>query len=203
MILKIQTDQALDFAVDQITKSSISLAEATANYGALRVIFGVFMIFMIFIVIVFVYQIFTLTKKIDSIHQAAIATNNFFNDVSHKTIGNSQSQVLIRRSINSLSHIIKYSILRIRLENNISDRVATENKVNRVVNNEYSELYSFLNTFIYDGRSIGEIMDNTDIEVIKDFMLEQIYSKDFNVSSMEQSASILFNGIKLSYIKQL
>ena len=41
-----QEDQKLNQAVQSLTKSSIELAEAASNYGALKVIFGVFMIFI-------------------------------------------------------------------------------------------------------------------------------------------------------------
>ena len=35
-----QEDQKLNHAVQSLTKSSIELAEAASNYGALKVIFG-------------------------------------------------------------------------------------------------------------------------------------------------------------------
>ena len=37
-----QEDPKLDNAVQSLTKSSIELAEAASNYGALKVIFGIF-----------------------------------------------------------------------------------------------------------------------------------------------------------------
>lgn len=39
-----QEDPKLDHVVQSLTKSSIELAEAASNYGALKVIFGIFMV---------------------------------------------------------------------------------------------------------------------------------------------------------------
>ena len=51
-------------AVDRMTKSSIELAEAASNYGALKVIFGVFMVIVLLFIILFVYQTYSLTAKV-------------------------------------------------------------------------------------------------------------------------------------------
>ena len=120
LLLQTLNSDGLNKAVGQITESSVKLAEATANYGALKMVFSVFMIFMIVIVLLFVYQIFVLTKKVDIIHTAATKTQEYFEGVSDRTIGTSQGQVIIRRSFNGLSQSIKYVILRIRLENHTS-----------------------------------------------------------------------------------
>lgn len=195
----------LDQAVNQIAKSSIELAEATSNYGALKIIFSIFMIFMILIVILFIYQIIVLTKKIDIIHTAAVKTEEYFDGVSSRTIGLSQGQIVIRRSFNSLSQIVKYYILRIRLENHIDNKAYIKNKVSRVVRYELSELNTFLANFICEDKPLNNIMDDDDMDVIEDFMVEQIYipKSDFSISSMDQSVTIFINGIKLNYIKKL
>lgn len=195
----------LDQAVNQITKSSLELAEATSNYGALKIIFSIFMIFMILIVILFIYQIIVLTKKIDIIHTAAVKTEEYFDGVGSRTIGLSQGQIIIRRSFNGLSQIIKYYILRIRLENHIDNKVYIKNKVSRVVRYELSELNTFLANFLCEDKPLNNIMDDEEMDVIEDFMVEQIYipKSDFSISSMDQSVTILINGIKLNYIKKL
>lgn len=197
--------QQLNQSVEKITNSSIQMAEAASNYGALKVIFGIFMIFMILIVVVFVYQIFVLTHKINYIHHAALKTTTYFEGVADRTIGDAQAQVMVRRAVNSLSQNIKYNILRIKLENNISNRVNTQNKVSRVIRNEYSELNSFLANFLCHDRPLSSVLNEEDIEVIEAFMIEQIYvpKEEFLVSNMDQSVMILLNGIKLNYLKNL
>lgn len=205
LLLQTLNSDGLNKAVGQITESSVKLAEATANYGALKMVFSVFMIFMIVIVLLFVYQIFVLTKKVDIIHTAATKTQEYFEGVSDRTIGTSQGQVIIRRSFNGLSQSIKYVILRIRLENHIDNKKIVCNKVSRMIKNEFSEINSFLSNFICDEKPLCEILNYEDEDVIKEFMLEQIYisKENFSISNMDQSTDILINGIKLIYIKNL
>lgn len=206
LLLQTLNSDGLNKAVGQITESSVKLAEATANYGALKMVFSVFMIFMIVIVLLFVYQIFVLTKKVDIIHTAATKTQEYFEGVSDRTIGTSQGQVIIRRSFNGLSQSIKYAILRIRLENHIDNKEMVYNKVSRMIKNEFSEINSFFSNFICDEKPLCEILnDDEDEDVIKEFMLEQIYisKENFSISNMDQSTDILINGIKLIYIKNL
>lgn len=56
-------DQKLDNAVQSLTRSSIELAEAASNYGALKVIFGIFMVLVLVLVVMFMYTIWNLNKR--------------------------------------------------------------------------------------------------------------------------------------------
>lgn len=195
----------IDNAVTQVTQASVELAEAAANYGALKIIFGIFMVFIIIVVVLFVYQIFSLTKKMDIIHNAAVRTQEYFDGASDRTIGRSQAQILIRRGMNSLSNTIKYRILRIRLENHIDDVEFTKNKINRVVKNDFIEFTTYLSNFLCDEKQLSVVVDEQDVDVIVDFITEQVYipKDEFTVSGLDQSTDILVNGIKLSYLKNL
>lgn len=206
MLYPLQTQGPnMDNAVTQVTQTSMELAEAAANYGALKIIFGIFMVFIIIVVVLFVYQIFSLTKKMDIIHNAAVRTQEYFDGASDRTIGRSQAQILIRRGMNSLSNTIKYRILRIRLENHIDDVELTKNKINRVVKNDFIEFTSYLSNFLYDEKQLSVVVDEQDVDVIVDFITEQVYipKDEFTVSGLDQSTDILVNGIKLSYLKNL
>lgn len=206
MLYPLQTQELnIDNAVTQVTQASVELAEAAANYGALKIIFGIFMVFIIIVVVLFVYQIFSLTKKMDIIHTAAVRTQEYFDGASDRTIGRSQAQILIRRGMNSLSDTIKYRILRIRLENHIDDVELTKNKINRVVKNDFIEFTSYLSNFLFDEKQLSVVVDEQDVDVIVDFITEQVYipKDEFTVSGLDQSTDILVNGIKLSYLKNL
>ena len=206
MLYALQTQEPnIDNAVTQVTQASVELAEAAANYGALKIIFGIFMVFIIIVVVLFVYQIFSLTKKMDIIHNAAVRTQEYFDGASDRTIGRSQAQSLIRRGMNSLSNTIKYRILRIRLENHIDDVELTKNKINRVVKNDFIEFTSYLSNFLCDEKQLSVVVDEQDVDVIVDFITEQVYipKDEFTVSGLDQSTDILVNGIKLSYLKNL
>lgn len=206
MLYPLQTQGPnIDNVVTQVTQASVELAEAAANYGALKIIFGIFMVFIIIVVVLFVYQIFSLTKKMDIIYTAAVRTQEYFDGASDRTIGRSQAQILIRRGMNSLSNTIKYRVLRIRLENHIDDVELTKNKINRVVKNDFIEFTSYLSNFLFDEKQLSVVVDEQDVGVIVDFITEQVYipKDEFTVSGLDQSTDILVNGIKLSYLKNL
>lgn len=205
ILLQTENLNNLTESVNKVTDSSIRIAQAANDFGALRVAFGVFMIFIIIIVILFIWQIFVLSGKLNTIYGAAIKTTEYFETSVEGDIGPSQAQVIVRRNFNSLSQVIKYYILRIRLENHIDDRDRIKIKIDRLVRNEFSELTTYLSNFKCDERVLSFIVEDDDIQMVEDFILEQVYipKDDFTISNMDQSTSIFINGLKLSYIKKI
>ena len=198
-------DQKLDNAVQSLTRSSIELAEAASNYGALKVIFGIFMVLVLVLVVMFMYTIWNLNKKISVVSESSSKVTEFFDGAADSTIGVIEAQILIRREFNCLGHILKYAILRTRLENHIDNKESVIKKVDILVNNEYSELCGLMSNFNCDGKSLSTIFELQDNEAIKDMVIEQIYiPKDqFSISNMDQSVSMYLNGLKLMYLKKL
>lgn len=198
-------DPKLDHVVQSLTKSSIELAEAASNYGALKVIFGIFMVMVLVMVVMFVYTIWNLNKKVTVVSESSQQVKEFFDGAADSTIGITEAQILIRREFNCLGHILKYAILRIRFENHIDNKESTVKKVESLVNNEYSELCGLLSNFICNGKSLSNIFEPQDNEAIKDMVIEQIYiPKDqFTISNMDQSVGMYLNGLKLIYLKKL
>lgn len=200
-----QEDPKLDNAVQFLTKSSIELAEAASNYGALKVIFGIFMVLVLVMVVMFIYTIWNLNKKVTMVSESSQQVKEFFDGAANSTIGVTEAQILIRREFNCLGHIIKYAILRIRFENHIDNKESTIKKVESLVNNEYSELCGLFSNFTCNGKPLSDIFEPRDNEAIKDLVIEQIYiPKDqFSISNMDQSVSMYLNGLKLMYLKKL
>lgn len=200
-----QEDPKLDHVVQSLTKSSIELAEAASNYGALKVIFGIFMVMVLVMVVMFVYTIWNLNKKVTVVSESSQQVKEFFDGAADSTIGITEAQILIRREFNCLGHILKYAILRIRFENHIDNKESVIKKVDILVNNEYSELCGLMSNFNCDGKSLSTIFELQDNEAIKDMVIEQIYiPKDqFSISNMDQSVSMYLNGLKLMYLKKL
>lgn len=198
-------DQKLDNAVQSLTRSSIELAEAASNYGALKVIFGIFMVLVLVLVVMFMYTIWNLNKKISTVSESSSKITEFFDGAADSTIGVTEAQILIRREFNCLGYILKYAILRIRLENHIDNKESVIKKADILVNNEYSELCGLMSNFNCDGKSLSTIFELQDNEAIKDMVIEQIYiPKDqFSISNMDQSVSMYLNGLKLMYLKKL
>jgi hypothetical protein len=200
-----QEDPKLDNAVQSLTKSSIELAEATSNYGALKVIFGIFMVLVLVMVMMFIYTIWNLNKKISIVSESSQQVEEFFDGAADSTVGITEAQIMICREFNCLGHILKYAILRIRFENHIDNKESTVKKVESLVNNEYSELWRLFSNFTCNGKSLSNIFEPQDNEAIKDLVIEQIYiPKDqFSISNMDQSISMYLNGLKLMYLKKL
>lgn len=205
ILLQTENLNNLTESVNKVTDSSIRIAQAVNDFGALRVAFGVFMIFIIIIVILFVWQIFILSGKLNIIYGAAVKTTEYFETSAEGDIGPSQAQVIVRRNFNSLSQAIKYYILRIRLENHIDDKDKIKVKIDRLVRNEFSELTTYLSNFKCNKKVLSFIVEDDDIQMIEDFIFEQVYipKNDFTISNMDQSTSIFINGLKLSYIKKI
>lgn len=205
ILLQTENLNNLTESVNKVTDSSIRIAQAANDFGALRVAFGVFMIFIIIIVILFIWQIFVLSGKLNTIYGAAVKTTEYFETSAEGDIGPSQAQVIVRRNFNSLSQAIKYYILRIRLENHIDDKDKIKVKIDRLVRNEFSELTTYLSNFKCNKKVLSFKVEDDDIQMIEDFIFEQVYipKNAFTISNMDQSTSIFINGLKLSYIKKI
>lgn len=205
ILLQTENLNNLTESVNKVTDSSIRIAQAANDFGALRVVFGVFMIFIIIIVILFIWQIFVLSGKLNTIYGAAVKTTEYFETSAEGDIGPSQAQVIVRRNFNSLSQAIKYYILRIRLENHIDDKNKIKVKIDRLVRNEFSELTTYLSNFKCNEKVLSFKVEDDDIQMVEDFIFEQVYipKNDFTISNMDQSTSIFINGLKLSYIKKI
>ena len=205
ILLQTENLNNLTESVNKVTDSSIRIAQAANDFGALRVAFGVFMIFIIIIVILFIWQIFVLSGKLNTIYGAAVKTSEYFETSAEGDIGPSQAQVIVRRNFNSLSQAIKYYILRIRLENHIDDKNKIKVKIDRLVRNEFSELTTYLSSFKCNKKVLSFIIEDDDIQMVEDFIFEQVYipKNDFTISNMDQSVGMYLNGLKLIYLKKL
>lgn len=192
--------------IDKLTKVSLELAEAASNYGALKIIFGVFMAMMLLIVLVFVSQSVFLIKRVQGISDVSDKIDNYFEGLSESDIGKEEANSMIREVLNHNSVLIKYYIIRVRSENHISDKENTELKIQRILKNIHSEASTFLNKFRYKSKPLGVYLDvETDTENLFNLMLEQIYipKEHFQLSQMDQSIELFMQGLKLNYVTKI
>ena len=192
--------------IDKLTKVSLELAEAASNYGALKIIFGVFMAMMLLIVLVFVSQSVFLIKRVQGISDVSDKIDNYFEGLSESDIGKEEANSMIREVLNHNSVLIKYYIIRVRSENHISDKENTELKIQRILKNIYSETLTFLNKFRYKSKPLGVYLDvESDTENLFNLMLEQIYipKEHFQLSQMDQSIELFMQGLKLNYVTKI
>lgn len=129
--------------IDKLTKVSLELAEAASNYGALKIIFGVFMVMMLLIVLVFVSQSVFLIKRVQGISDVSDKIDNYFEGLSESDIGKEEANSMIREVLNHNSVLIKYYIIRVRSENHISDKENTESKIQRILKISIQKLPHF------------------------------------------------------------
>lgn len=192
--------------IDKLTKVSLELAEAASNYGALKIIFGVFMVMMLLIVLVFVSQSVFLIKRVQGISDVSDKIENYFEGLSESDIGKEEANSMIREVLNHNSVLIKYYIIRVRSENHISDKENTELKIQRILKNIYSETSTLLNKFRYKSKPLGVYLDvEVDTENLFNLMLEQIYipKEHFQLSQMDQSIELFMQGLKLNYVTKI
>lgn len=197
--------EQFDGAVEQLSKSSIELAEAAADFGVLKVVFGVFMVFFMILILMFVYQMFSMARKVNDIHGSCKVVTGVMQDTANRTLGKPQASILVRRSFNQLSQSIKYTILRTRLENHLDQEEYIRNKVQRLVNHEYQELNAFLMNYTCQDKTLATHINIEDAKIIYDFVIEQIYLDEsvFSIAGMDQAADIITNGLKLEACKGL
>lgn len=201
-LLQVSPEQ-FDSAVGQLSKSSVELAEAAADFGVLKVVFGVFMIFFLVLILMFLYQMLTMTKKVNEIHSSCKTVSGMVSETSNRTLGKPQASILIRRSFNQLAQSVKYIILRTRLENHLDQKDYITSKVQRLMNHEYQELSSFLMNYVCEEKALATHISIEDAKILSDFVLEQVYLEDtiFTVSGMDQAAEIILGGLKLEALK--
>ena len=204
MIQEGLTNNPVGENLETITKSSISLAEAASNYGALKVIFGLFLVIVVLLLLLMIFYIVHSTSKMESIHRASEKTLNYFNQVSNKTIGKDEAQCLLAETLNRSSTLIKYYILRIKWENNIeAGKDIVLSKVSKIVENNFAEINQLLSRFIVDSKPMSMILLREDFLPLKELMSQNIYMKDFTPSNVEQSVELFYNGLKLIYLNKL
>lgn len=193
----------LDGAVEQLSKSSIELAEAAANFGALKVIFGIFLVFCLTMIVMFFYQSITMARKVTDIHTATSKAAKMIEETSSRTLGKPQASILIRRAFNDLAQTIKYTILRTRIENHLDQKDYIVSKVTKLVTNEYQELNNFLMNYVCDDKTLAAHINIEDSKIIIDFVIEQLYLDEsiFTISSMDQATDILMRGMRLEALK--
>lgn len=197
------TPEQLDQTVNQLSESTIALAEAAANFGALKVIFAAFVVFTFIILILFLYQVIVTTKKVEKIHQSAQKLEKSLEETENRTIGNSQAGLMIRRVFASLKQYIKYVVLRTRVENHLDMKDVVLAKITRLINNYWTELHSFLTNYECNNKNLSSYIRDEDAAAIIDLVVSQVYQDDnlFTIGSMEQAIDLMIDGIKLEVLK--
>lgn len=185
--------------LDKLTKASIELSEAASNYGALKVIFGVFLVVFLLLVLLFVWQLLSTQNKLATIEKASKKSLEYFSAMNNHTIGKEEAKMILRESFNRSEALMKYYILKIRLENHTVDKAFTEDKIRSLVDNDFSSRRVFLSRFVCHGHSISFTATIDDNSAITKLMQDWVYKddKNFTVSLMAQAVSLYYDGVKI------
>lgn len=197
--------EKLTESTKSLSKTSIELAQAVSDYGALKVVFGVFIVMVLLMMIIMILSHVYMLKKVNLISDASIKVLKYFDNLSNRTVGIEEGNSIVREALNRCNALTKYYILRIRLENHIDNETVTRQKVDKIAENSFAELNSHLSRFICVNKSLSTIINYDGCESLKNLMIEQIYmpKENFTVSGMDQSVELFFSGMKLEYFKQL
>lgn len=196
--------------VAQLTESSIQLAEAAANFGALKLMFGIFIVFIFIMMILFIFQIISYNRKLADIFRTTKMVENHMEQSASKTLGKPQASLLIHRLYGDLAIIVKYLVVKVRLEYKINsdkpyNREAVMTRVENLVRFEMSELKSFLSEYHCGEFCMGECVTPEDTQAILDFVVDHVFEpRDvFTISVMDQTAEIVVSGVRMNALTKL
>lgn len=200
-----QTLNDLTESTKSLSHTTIELAQAVSDYGALKIVFGLFIVLVIIMIITIISTLIFNFRRLNRIESASMKVLQYFDNLSNRTIGKEEGNAVIREAINRCSALTKYYILRVRLENHIDNKEITKQKIVKLVDNSFAELNSFLSKFICIDKPLSNIIDFNDGDSLKALMIEWVYmdSNNFTVSSMDQTIELFFSGIKLEYLRNL
>lgn len=192
--------------LESLSKSTVELAEAVSNYGALKVMFAVAMLIFLALIAIFIYQYIYLMKKMGNMEASSTRVLEYFNNVSNKSIGFNEAKSMVRNKYNELSIYSKYTVLKIKLENHIENREAIELKIKQLIYNYLEETTDYLNGFDYKEKPLDiliDFKDEKDVNALIELVISLVYSEDFKPSLIDQSIEIFIHGVKLKSIKRI
>lgn len=186
--------------VGSLTKASIEVAQAASDYGALKVIFGCFMVMVILQMVQQWYSSWEFRKRIKAIEDACMKTMGYFSELNNRTVGKEEAKMIVREALDKEEALMKYNILKMRIENHLTDTEMVETKIRDIVQNEANSRKLLLSRFVCLGHSMNftctDAANDTTMKMVK----EWVYKKEdtFTVSLMAQALSLYFDGLRLN-----
>lgn len=192
-------------AVDKLSKSAIEIAQAAGDLGALKVMFGFAVTFTALLLIVFVVQIVSNQKMLRAIKETSDKTGRYFSDLSNRTVGKEEAKAITKETLDRSCALVKYYILKIRMENHLINKESTFNRIRLMVDNDFNGQRAFLGKFLYKERQLSFIATLEDSQAISNLMTEQVYLPidNFTVSLMSQAVAAYFDGLKLKLLEKI
>ncbi len=192
-------------AVDKLSKSAIEIAQAAGDLGALKVMFGFAVTFTALLLIVFVVQIVSNQKMLRAIKETSDKTGRYFSDLNNRTVGKEEAKAITKETLDRSCALVKYYILKIRMENHLVNKEATFNKIRLMIDNDFNGQRAFLGKFLYKEKQLSFVATLEDNQAISNLMTEQVYlpADNFTVSLMSQAIGVYFDGLKLRLLGKI
>ena len=192
-------------AVDKLSKSAIEIAQAAGDLGALKVMFGFAVTFTALLLIVFVVQIVSNQKMLRAIKETSDKTGRYFSDLNNRTVGKEEAKAITKETLDRSCALVKYYILKIRMENHLVNKEATFNKIRLMIDNDFNGQRAFLGKFLYKEKQLSFVATLEDNQAISNLMTEQVYlpTDNFTVSLMSQAVGVYFDGLKLRLLGKI
>nr|DAX87391.1 MAG TPA: hypothetical protein [Caudoviricetes sp.] len=192
-------------AVDKLSKSAIEIAQAAGDLGALKVMFGFAVTFTALLLIVFVAQIVSNQKMLRAIKETSDKTGRYFSDLNNRSVGKEEAKAITKETLDRSCALVKYYILKIRMENHLVNKEATFNKIRLMIDNDFNGQRAFLGKFLYKEKQLSFVATLEDNQAISNLMTEQVYlpTDNFTVSLMSQAVGVYFDGLKLRLLGKI
>lgn len=192
-------------AVDKLSKSAIEIAQAAGDLGALKVMFGFAVTFTVLLLIVFVAQIVSNQKMLRAIKETSDKTGRYFSDLNNRSVGKEEAKAITKETLDRSCALVKYYILKIRMENHLVNKEATFNKIRLMIDNDFNGQRAFLGKFLYKEKQLSFVATLEDNQAISNLMTEQVYlpTDNFTVSLMSQAVGVYFDGLKLRLLGKI
>lgn len=185
--------------VAQLSKTSIELAKAANDYGAMTIGYGVLMLIVLLMIIFFFSYIYSLSRKIGMVVEACDYVKRYFSELNDHTIGKEEAKMIVRMCYNAFEFSVKYNILKMREENHLSDKAMADIKIRNIVNNRMAEMKVLLSRFVCVGHSVSFTCTDEDTADMIQIMTDWVYKSadTFTVSLMSQDIGLYFDKLQL------
>lgn len=183
----------------------LKLPKPQGDLGALKVMFGFAVTFTALLLIVFVAQIVSNQKMLRAIKETSDKTGRYFSDLNNRTVGKEEAKAITKETLDRSCALVKYYILKIRMENHLVNKEATFNKIRLMIDNDFNGQRAFLGKFLYKEKQLSFVATLEDNQAISNLMTEQVYlpTDNFTVSLMSQAVGVYFDGLKLRLLGKI
>lgn len=195
--------------MDTLTTSTLEVAKGIHEYGIAIIICSVFIVLSVALMITCFRWFKSIienimnnySNQISRLYEVSNRNGEILVDIAEGLVSETSLRVqIIGGSIFSNSFFqCRDIVVRVKEENNISNKEATEKKVKTLVTNQFDEIYTKMSNFTFKGKSLSYYLRNEDWESsVCKVILEEVY-KDLNPDRTYTNLKMVYDNIKLEF----